>query len=509
MIGTEAVSDNYQWMSAGRSQYFSLSPSYMQLTSGESNKVNDGNGSAWSTFSEFARANYDLSGKYFLEGSVRRDGSSRFSADNRFGIFPAGSAAWEISKESFMAGSKKWLDLLKLRAGWGQVGNDNIGNYNSYSTFATNGYTAAYDLSGSTGSVKAGFEPSTMGNTNVKWESTTTTNVGINATMFDKKLTAAVDVWQRNTTNMLYQLPIAQVMGIATAPFINIGKMKNNGIDIELGYHNTLMNGKFTYAINATWSHYKNEIVSLSSDLNTFIPGYNTRQIEYTRAKAGQPYPMFYGLISDGILQTAAQAKAAPQFDNYTTVGHYKFRDLNNDGLITLDKDRDYIGDPHPKFTGGLNVLLGYANFDLNMFFYGSYGNQLINYVSRWIDYGQFGGGLSKDALYNSWTPTNTGARLPMYDGAAHSQEASTAFIEDGSFLRLKTARLGYTIPQTILDKVKIKSLRLYLEATNLFTITKYKGLDPELNTSGISMGVDQGAWPTPRQITFGLTLGL
>ena len=244
--------------------------------------------------------------------------------------------------------------------------------------------------------------------------------------------------------------------------------------------------------------------------------GYSERQVEYTRASAGMAFPMFYGLICDGIIQTAAEAAAAPKYgDSYTTVGHYKYRDLNNDGLITMDKDRTFIGDPHPKFVGGLNVDLGYGNFDLNMFFYGSYGNDMINYVSRWIDYGMFTGGLSKDALYDSWTPTNTGARLPMLDGSTGSQEASTAFIEDGSFLRLKTMRLGYTLPKNILDKFKMKSLRVYLQATNLFTLTSYSGLDPEVNTisntagEGNRMGVDKGSWPTPRQITLGLTLGL
>jgi TonB-linked SusC/RagA family outer membrane protein len=508
VLGTEAVSSSYQWMTAGRSQYFSMAPDYMQLASGELNKVNDGNGSSWALFSQFGRANYDLMGKYFLEATVRRDGSSRFGSANRYGIFPAASGAWELSKESFMAGSKSWLDMLKVRAGWGTSGNDQIGEYNMYSTFGTNGYTAAYNLNGTTGSAVAGFEPSTKGNPDVSWETTQTVDMGVNATMFDRKLTASVNVWQRNTSDMLYRLSVPQVMGIAQPPYVNIGKMKNTGIDIEVGYHNTLMNGKFTYAVNATWSHYKNEVVSLSNNLNEVV-GYSLRQVEYTRATTGQAYPMFYGLIVDGIIKTAAEASAAPKFDSYTTVGHFKYRDLNGDGKITLDKDRTYIGDPHPKFTGGLNIDLGYANFDLNMFFYGSYGNDMINYVSRWIDYGQFVGGLSKDALYNSWTPSNTSASLPMLDGAAHSQEASTAYIQDGSFLRLKTMRLGYTLPQTVLDRIKMKSVRLYLQATNLFTITKYKGLDPELDSSGMSMGVDQGSWPTPRQITFGVTLGL
>jgi len=401
VVGTEAVESKYQWMSAGRSQYFSLAPDYMQLTSGESNKVNDGNGSAWSLFSQFGRANYDLSGKYFVEASVRRDGSSRFSAEKRFGVFPAASAGWEISKESFMAGSKKWLDQLKLRAGWGTSGNDQIGEYNMYSTFGTNGYTAAYNLNGTTGSALAGFEPSTKGNADVSWETTQTFDMGISGAMLDKKLTASINVWQRNTSDMLYRLGVPQVMGIARPPYVNIGKMKNQGLDIDLGYHNTLMGGQFTYAATLTLSHYKNEVVSLSNNLAEVV-GYSERQVEYTRATTGQAYPMFYGLISDGIIQTAAEAAAAPKFGTYTTVGHFKYRDLNGDGIISLDKDRTYIGDPHPKFTGGLNIDLSYANFDLNMFFYGSYGNKMINYVSRWIDYGQFLGGFSKDALFNS-----------------------------------------------------------------------------------------------------------
>jgi len=508
VIGTEAIENNYQWMSASRSQYFAMTPDYMQLSSGEINRDNSGSGSSWSLFSQFGRANYNLMGKYYVEVTARRDGSSRFGADNRYGIFPAASAAWEINKENFMASTKSWLDMLKIRAGWGTSGNDQIGEYNMYSTFGTNGYTAAYNLNGTTGSSVAGFEPATKGNPDVAWETTETINVGVNANMLQNKLSLAVDVWQRNTSDMLYRLSVPQVMGLATPPFVNIGEMKNTGVDIELGYNNSLMDGKLTYAVNATWSHYKNEVVSLSDNLKEVV-GWSTRQVEYTRATAGQAYPMFYGLIVDGIIQTDAEAAAAPQFDAYTTVGHFKYRDLNNDGLITLDKDRTYIGDPHPKFTGGLNIDLGYGNFDFNMFFYGSYGNDMINYVSRWIDYGQFVGGLSKDALYDSWTPSNTSARLPMLDGAAHSQEASTAFIEDGSYLRLKTMRLGYTLPKNILDKINMKSLRLYLQATNLFTITKYRGLDPELDSSGMSMGIDQGSWPTSRQITLGLTLGL
>jgi len=511
VVGTEAIENNYRELNASRSQYFALTPDYMQLNSGEINKDNNGYSNSNSLFSQFGRVNYDLMGKYFMEGTVRRDGSSKFGASNRYGIFPAGSAAWEITNESFMAGTKSWLDNLKIRAGWGMSGNDRIDDYQMYSTYATNNYMAAYNLTGSNTSAIAGFQPETKGNPDVKWETTKTVNVGVNAAMLDRKLTFAVDVWQRNTSDMLYRLSVPEVMGLATPPYVNIGEMKNTGVDVELGYHNTLMAGKFTYALNLTWSHYKNEVVKLSNNTDE-VMGYEERQVQYTRATTGKAFPQFYGLVVDGIIQNAAEATAAPQFEDYTTPGHFKYRDLNGDGKISLDKDRTYIGDPHPKFTGGLNIDLGYSNFDLNMFFYGSYGNDIINYVDRWIDYGMFNGGLSKDALYNSWgSPyaNNATAKLPMLDQASRSQEASTAFIQDGSFLRLKTTRLGYTIPKNVLDRVKLKNVRLYLQVTNLFTLTRYKGLDPELDSSGMSMGVDRGAWPTPRQITFGLTLGL
>jgi hypothetical protein len=215
----------------------------------------------------------------------------------------------------------------------------------------------------------------------------------------------------------------------------------------------------------------------------------------------------------DGIIATPDEAAAAAQFGTYTTVGHYKFRDLNDDGVIDPDDDMTYIGSPHPDLTGGLNIDLGYGDIDLNLFFYGSLGNDMINYVSRWIDYGQFNGGISTKALNESWDSpyldSNADATLPLFDQADGSQQPSTAFIEDASFLRLKSLRLGYTLPQEWTSKISLRNLSVYFQATNLFTITNYSGLNPELNSWGEYMGLDQGAWPTPRQILFGLTVGL
>jgi len=509
VAGTEAYKDSYQEFGASRSVYFNESPDYMYLSSGESNKDNYGSGSANSMFSQFGRVNYDLMGKYLIEATIRRDGSSRFGSNKRYGIFPAASVAWVISQEDFMKSTLSWMNQLKLRAGYGTAGNDRIGNYNGFSTYATNGYTASYDLNGVTSGVVSGFIPNTRGSNDVGWETTKTLNFGVDSRFLNNTLSFSLDIWTRKTTDMLYQLSVPQVLGLASPPFVNIGDMKNTGYDLSIGYNNTALNGKLTYAVNLTGSHYKNEVTKLSNNPNEIIY-WNTRQVDYTAATVGHAFPEFYGYKVEGIFQTAEEAAAAPVAfgTTYNQPGHFKFADINNDNAITT-ADRTFIGSPHPKFTGGLNIDLGYAGFDLNLFFYGSYGNKLINYVSRWIDYGQFDGGLSKDALYNSWTSTNTGARLPMYDQSAISQYNSTAFVEDGSFLRLKNLRLGYNIPGTLLNKINMKSIVVYFQASNLLTMTKYRGLDPEYNSSGISMGIDQGSWPTPREISFGIILGI
>jgi len=525
VLGTEAIESNYQSLNASRRVYFSEDPKYMQLDSGEENKDNSGNQDQWSLFSQFGRVNYDLMGKYYLEASVRRDGSSRFSSANRYGVFPAASVGWAMTEEDFMASTTNWLDMLKLRLGYGVLGNDRIGNYNSYTTFASNKYTAAYDFNGTNTSAVTGFQPSSLGNEDVTWETTKTLDFGIDGLLFDRSLNFALDIWQRNTSNMLVQEPIPEVLGLATAPYVNIGEMKNTGFDLELGYNNTAFDGQLKYKVAATFSHYKNEITNLYGDPNKIQDAANERQMLYSRYAVGTAFPEFWGYVVDGIFQTDAEAAAYMPFGttDYNQKGHFKYKDVNGrdaDGLLTgkpdgkLDSDdRTWIGSPHPDFTGGLNIDLAWGAFDLNMFFYGSYGNEMINYVTRWIDYGMFNGGLSKKALYESfgspYLGSNADATLPMLDYDINSQEPSSAFVQDASYLRMKNLQLGYTLPKALLNKAQIKNLYIYVQASNLFTITKYEGLDPEVNASGTYMGMDMGAWPTPRQIMFGVQLGL
>jgi TonB-dependent starch-binding outer membrane protein SusC len=519
ILGTEAIDNNYRWMDAARSQYFSTDVNYMQLGSGEINMTNNGSASSWSLFSVFGRVNYDLMGRYLFEATVRRDGSSRFGAANRYATFPAASVAWAISQENFMAGTRDWLDFLKLRLGWGISGNDQIGNYNIYSTFATHNSHAAYAIGGSNTDAIVGFQPSAYGNPDVTWETTQTLNLGLDITVLRNTLNFSADVWQRNTTDMLFPLRVPQVAGVGSHPFVNIGEMQNRGFDLELGYQNTAVGGDFRYAVSTTFSRYVNEITRLTEDVQEEIVMADHRQVQYSRASVGTSFPQFYGYIVDGIFQTQAEADAHPAFGDYNAPGRFMYRDLNEDGEIT-PADMTYIGNPHPDFTGGLNIDLGYRRFDLNMFFYGSYGNDMINYVRRWIDFGMFSGGKSRDALLYSWgspyLDDNRNARLPIHDLASGSQQPSTHFVEDGSFLRMKNLRLGFSVPERWTNIAQIQRLRVFGQVTNVFTITNYSGLDPELNWPSGSgtgnqgnLGIDQGAWPTPRQVMFGVTLGL
>jgi TonB-linked SusC/RagA family outer membrane protein len=514
LVGTEAVSVNSLDMNASRSTYFSDDATYMYLNSGEKDQTNGGGGSQVKWMSYFGRLNYDFSGKYLAEVTLRRDGSSRFGANSRWGTFPAASVGWVISKENFLASTASFLNNLKIRAGWGMSGNDEVGNYNGFSTYGSNSGSSFYSINGSVSTATAGFYASALGNPDAKWETTTTTNVGIDVAALQNTLTLTLDVWKRKTKDMLFAVAIPQVVSAASAPSVNIGDMDNNGYDLNLNYQNKALSGELTYNVGLTLSHYKNKIVKISSKETEFINGGDFRQMTYTRATKGTAFPEFYGLIVDGYFMTQAEADAyAPEYGGtYNIAGHFKFRDVTGDGVVN-DNDRVYIGSPHPKFTAGLNADLTYKGFYLSAFFYSSYGNKIANYVSRWIDYTQFTGNRSHDRLYNSWgsphLANNANAKLPLADQNIVSQYPSTAFLENGSFLRLKTLQVGYALPKGISQKLNINKLEIYIQGTNLFTLTKYRGLDPEISRGGVNLGVDDGQWPTARQFVIGLRLDI
>lgn len=528
LIGSEAIAYDFNEGKAQRYNFTFNDPNYIELDAGVDGQANSGYVTEWSLFSIFGRVNYSYKNKYLFEGVVRRDGSSRFGGSNKYGTFPAFSVGWRISNEKFMASTRSWLDALKIRGGYGVTGNDQVGtDYNSFTQYGFDLRYSFYPISGNNGSQgNTGFYQKTFGNDHVKWETTKATNIGLDANLF-QGLSITFDLWQRITTDMLYPKAIPHVLGNAKAPSVNVGEMSNKGFDLEIGYSGTALSKELKYNVSLNVSHYKNKIVSLSGSKDEFLEGSSFREHKYTRSQEGTSFPAFYGYIVDGIFQTQEEADAWPKAfgakGTYNKPGHYKYRDVSGpdgkpDGVIN-SFDRTYIGSPHPKFVSGFNFSVEYKNFDLNGQLFASYGNKMVNYVRRFIDFAQFNGGRSHDRLYNSWgspyLSDNRKAKLPLAEeNDTQSQVPSTAFVEDASYLRLRSLQLGYNLSKVI-NVPAITNFRVYTQVTNLFTITGYSGLDPEVNitgedkkVAGSNFGIDSGAWPTPRQFMFGLNIG-
>lgn len=519
IAGIEAYDNQGISMAASRNQFSFDNVDYMTLNTGLRDIVNSGSPyDENSLVSVFGRANYSYADKYLVEAVIRWDGSSRFG-EKKFGIFPAISLGWRITQESFMAATSNWLTDLKLRVGYGVVGNDRMGNYNSFTQFTTGTsgtVYGAYPFDGSNTTLgSTGFYMSSLGNAGVKWESSATANLGIDATLM-KNFTVIIDLWQKTTKDMLYPKQQPLIKGNVSTPSINIGEMKNNGLDIQLGYSNSALNGDLKYSADFVFSTYKNEVVKLTDVATDFYQGSGFREKRYTRTQSGRSFPEFFGYICEGIFLDSAEAAAWPKAfgatGTYNAPGSFKYRDVNGDTIIDAN-DRTYIGSPHPDFTAGLSLDVEYKGFFINANFYASYGNEMINYVSRYIDFTQFPSGKSKKRLYESWgspylNGDNSKATMPIiFSNDSRHQEPSTYFVEDASYFRLRSLRAGYDLNRLL--KNKLSSFQVYFQATNLFTLTKYSGLDPEISTMGINMGIDAGAWPTPKQFIFGIRFGL
>jgi TonB-linked SusC/RagA family outer membrane protein len=449
---------------------------------------------------------------------VRRDASSRFSPKNRWGTFPAFSAGWRVTEEGFMKNNKIFSEL-KLRAGWGQTGNQEIDPYNQYNTYVTNLNNSSYDINGTSNSVVPGYRKFRIGNPDARWEAQTMTNVGIDMSFFQNKLNVSIDAYRRSVSDLLLTVPIPATDGQNIAPAVNIGAMRNDGIDVELTYRGESSNGDFKYTLNGNWSTYNNKVTSLYGTDNTFITGFGTRIGALTRTQVGHPISEFFGYQLDGIFQSQTEADAHPtQGGNrtlYNQEGRFKFRDVNGDNVID-DKDQTFIGSPIPDFMYGLNINLAYKNFDMTMFLQGVYGNKIFNYNRYFTDFF----GLSYNygpRMLDSWTPDNRDAKLPKLNPntSSYESQSSSYYVESGSYLRAKNVQLGYNFSPKIINKIGIDRLRVYLQAQNLFTITKYTGLDPEVNLAGYGggadrdIGVDRAIYPIARTFLVGIQLGL
>ncbi|MEM1122366.1 MAG: SusC/RagA family TonB-linked outer membrane protein, partial [Bacteroidota bacterium] len=517
LAGIEARQNNFRFLFASRDGFFSNDLEFLVLNAGEGNQQNGSSGSVTATASQFGRIQYGFRSKYLFDATLRRDGSSVLGRD-KYGVFPAFSAAWRVSDEAFMQ-DVSWLNDLKLRASWGQSGNDQTNNpYNSFSTFSSGLGSSFYAIDGSDNSITLGYQSAAIGNPNARWETTTTSNFAIDAS-FLNGFDLTIDFWNKNTEDMLFNVPVPGVVGTATPPAVNIGSMENRGVDITLDYRKRVSRD-FNFNVAATFTRYTNEITELSGIENAFLPGRDLRGQVYTRAQTGRSFPEFYGYVVDGIFQNQAEVDAHPANGDYNEPGNLKIRDVNGDGVITPD-DRTFIGNPNPDFIAGLRLGFDYKGFDFSATLYASVGNDLVNYTARFRRYGLFQGPKSPDRLYRSWgspfLADNADAVLPKaLSTVSFEQNASTEYIEDGSFLRMQNIQLGYNLPSAVLEKLNMSGMRIYLMSENLFTITGYSGLNPEIlgtnnngNSSDINRGIDVGAWPASRRIMFGLNVTL
>ncbi|QRR02058.1 SusC/RagA family TonB-linked outer membrane protein [Dyadobacter sandarakinus] len=524
--GTEAYNNRYNEVGGSTQGYFSFDPNYMTLNTGSGTRSNYSSRSTDALYSLISRVDYIFNDKYLLGGILRRDGSSKF-INKRYGYFPAVSAGWRISKEDFMQ-SVPWIDDLKIRANYGVMGNQiNVGNGNAFTTYTSNRRSSYYDLGGTSGNgAVEGFERSQIGNPNAVWEKDISTNIGIDATFFKGKLDLIADYYIKDIKDLLFNPSLIGTAGGGAVPFVNIGQMKNKGIDLQL-------NSKFDIGrdlkLNATltFTSYNNKILQVTNNTNYFdLEGRGFDGASIVRNRVGNSIGQFFGYKVTGFWNSqeeiaAANAQAAQQTGNADAVyqegagvGRFRYENINGDGQITA-ADRQMLGNPNPDFSYGLNLAFNYKQLDLSIFFYGVQGNQIWNQTRWWSDFNSSrSGAKSKTALYDSWTPENHNAKAPIQENSSSFSTINVPnsyFVEDGSYLRAKNVQLGYTLAPSFLKKVKMQQLRFYLQATNLFTITKYSGLDPEVsrNTGGspIVFGIDEGSYPTSRQYTVGLNL--
>ncbi len=518
LLGAEATQNEFDQIQAGRAGFISTNEDFYELSSGASDVTNSSSSSEGAVFSLFSRLFYSYDDKYMIEGTVRRDGSSNFLAANKYAVFPAVSAGWVISNESFMEGTSNWLRQLKLRAGWGESGNDNVGgSLNGYDGFGSGLGNSYYGIAGGDNTISLGYQSTSKGNPDAVWETTQSTNFGIDATLAFG-LNLSVDFWKKKTSDLLFQVAIPDVEGIARAPFINIGDIENKGLDVELNFNKQVSND-FSYSVGLNVSTYKNKVLKFSGNDDEFLTGRSQRSQVYTRAQVGRAFPEFFGYVVDGIFQTQAEADNHPTNGTYNEPGNLKIRDVDGDGEITAD-DRTWIGNPHPDFTAGLNLGFEYKNFDLSMIWYTSVGNDLINYYNRFTRYGLFQGPKSADRLFRSWgspyLDNNADAVLPKASSTtSFEQNTHSDLIEDGSFLRMKNIQIGFNVPDTILDKFGLSQMRLYIMGTNLITLfDNYSGLDveiapPTFPLTEIDRGFDLGTWPQPKQFIFGVNISM
>ena len=499
VVGSSAQNNKYNYLSASVQKF--ASDNTQQIDNGILQPVQHGNASEWAIMSYLGRVNYNFANKYYVTATIRRDGSSRFGMDNRWGWFPSAALAWRISNENFLKNSNV-INNLKLRLGYGITGNQEIGNY----SFSSSYNTYLYNFNNS---YVSAVLPTVLPNPNVKWEGQEQYNAGFDLDLFNNRISLIVDGYVKNTNDMLVPMSVPVTSGYSDVyvPSINAGKIQNKGFEVTLSTKNIIKND-FKWSSDAVFSYNKNNVESINSDtpIITASGGFNSA---IGLIKAGYPVNVFYGYITDGIFQNQAEvdshAVQMPGSNSATSTapGDIRFKDLNNDGVIN-DKDRTVIGNPNPKFTFSLNNTFNYKNFDLTIFLQGSYGNDIFNANRMYTEAMSIIQNQST-AVLGRWTGEGTSNNIPraIYGDPNQNSRVSDRYIEDGSYIKIKNVNLGYTLPKTVFGQ-NFNSVKIFVSAQNLVTWTKYSGFDPEVPVNGI----DNGTYPITRTVSLGLNIG-
>jgi TonB-linked SusC/RagA family outer membrane protein len=476
---------------AGSQAFITDQLEYNDLGSGSVYTQPESGSSAWALNSYLGRINYSIDQKYIFTISGRADGSSRFGKDKKWGYFPSAAFAWNISRENFLS-SYKTISNLKLRLSAGVTGNQEIGQYLSLATLSSNTYFFG-------GQTYIGFAPNRIANPDLGWETTAQYDGGIDFSLYKNRINFVFDAYYKKTTNLLLNVPIPYTTGQSTA-LQNYGSVENKGI--ELGINTENFTGPFSWNTNFVFSLNRNKVLTLGDGANYIISGANIAQV-------GQPLGSFYGYQTNGLFQTGDDIANLPTINPATTKpGDRRYVDVNGDGKITQADDRTLIGNAQPKFLGGITNTLSYLNFDLSVFFQGSYGNKIFNQNRQQLEL-LTGQQNASTVAYDRWTPTNptNEVQRAFEDPAAVN---TSRYVEDGSFLRLKNITLGYNLPKSIASKIHSSQIKVYVSAANLATWTKYTGFDPEVSRneqSTLGQGIDYSVYPSSKSFLAGLSI--
>ncbi len=503
LVGTELIKNHEESVGLSDTQFADTSKNlvYVGLGNGINRATQGESGSALLSF--FASANYNYQSKYYVSAIIREDGSSRFSKKNRWGTFYSVSAGWNMEEEDFLKGLEA-VNKLKIRAGYGAIGNQNIGLYAYNDRYTPNYYYAL-----GTGVVN-GYAQTALANENLKWETSNQVNVGVDYEGFNNTFGVSVDYYYKVTKDMLVQESVPLSVGNLSAPWVNNGSVLNTGVDIEMFYRRNFKDWGFDVTLNGGYLH--NEVLSLNSPIQS---GRVDSGVYATLTQVGHPIGSFYLYQMEGIFQSNTEIMLHANQGAAGTIvpGDVKYKDINNDGVID-EKDRTFCGSAIPKFTAGLNLALNYKNWDFSMFFQGAFGQKIFSQINYDIEGYYRGFNLTKRYYKEHWTETNHSNTQPRasWSGKTNNVKASTRFLEDGSYVRLKNVQLGYNFKMK--ENCPVSSCRLYVAGSNLLTFTKYSGLDPEMTVSTNSSsegdranGIDWGTYPVARSVTLGLNI--